>query len=120
MSTTTTTFNTDALVRAIEGRDAEAQLALFADDAVVTTVDHEHPPSAPAVARGRDEIAVVLRDIAGRDMAHEVCDVVLAGDTLAYRIDCRYPDGSRVACHASARLRDGRIVAQHGVQAWDH
>jgi ketosteroid isomerase-like protein len=119
-TTATTTFDVDALARAIEGRDAEAQIAMFTDDAVITTIDHEHPPSAPDVVSGREAIAAQLRDVCSRDMTHEVPDAVLAGDTLAYRIDCRYADGTRVACHATARLRDGRIAAQHGVQAWDH
>jgi ketosteroid isomerase-like protein len=117
---TTTAFDVDALVRSIEGRDAETQIGLFAQDAVITTVDHEHPPSNPAVSRGREEIATVLRDVFGRDMTHEVHDVVLTGDALAYRLECRYPDGARVSCHAIAQLRDGKIVSQHGVQTWDH
>lgn len=117
---TTTAFDVDALVKAIEGRDADTQIGLFAEDAVVTTVDHENPPSSPAVVRGREAIAAFLRDVAGREMTHSVHDVVLTGDALAYRIDCRYPDGTQVACHAIAQIRDGRIVSQHGVQAWDH
>ncbi|HEX6389042.1 MAG TPA: nuclear transport factor 2 family protein [Solirubrobacteraceae bacterium] len=117
---TTTAFDVDAFVKSIEGRDAETQIGLYAEDAVVTTVDHEHPPSKPDVVRGREQVAAQLRDVLGRDMTHEVSDVVLTGDALAYRIDCRYPDGTRVACHAIARIRDGKIVSQHGVQAWDH
>ena len=117
---TTTAFDVDALVNSIVGRDAETQIGLFAEDAVVTTVDHENPPSNPSVLRGREQIAGLLRDVAGREMTHEVHDVVLTGDALAYRIDCRYPDGTRVACHAIAQIRDGKITSQHGIQTWDH
>jgi ketosteroid isomerase-like protein len=117
---TTTAFDVDAFVKSIESRDAETQVGLFAEDAVVTTVDHEHPPSNPTVARGREEIGAALREVTGRDMTHKVSDVVLTGDALAYRIDCRYADGTRVACHAIAQLRGGKIVSQHGVQTWDH
>jgi len=117
---TTTAFDVDALVRAIEGRDADTQIGLFADDAQLTIVDHEHPPSNPTVASGREEIAAALRDVVGRDMTHKVSDVVLSGDALAYRVNCVYPDGTRVACQAIAVLRGGKIVTQHGVQAWDH
>jgi ketosteroid isomerase-like protein len=117
---TTTAFDVDALVNSIQARDAETQIGLFADDATITSVDHEHPPSNPAVLTGREQIAPYLRDVCSREMTHAVHDVVLTGDALAYRLDCRYPDGTRVACHAIARLRDGKIVAQHGVQAWDH
>jgi hypothetical protein len=117
---TTTAFDVDALVKSIEGRDAETQIGLFAQDAVVTTVDHEHPPSNPDVVSGREAIAAHLRDVFGRDMTHEVHDVVLAGDALAYRLECRYPDGTRVSCQAIAQIRDGKIVSQHGIQTWDH
>ena len=38
------------LPRAIQERDAAAQAALYADDAVLTTIDAEHGPSNPLVA----------------------------------------------------------------------
>ena len=40
-------------------------------------------------------------------------------DAIAYTLRCRYPDGTRVLCSATARLRDGVIVEEVGVQAWD-
>ena len=30
-----------------------------------------------------------------------------------------YADGTKVVCSATAELRDGRIVREVGVQAWD-
>jgi hypothetical protein len=54
-----------------------------------------------------------------RDMSHEV-DLVAAGpDAIGYAVRCAYPDGTRVLCSAVAQLRDGRIVREVGVQAWD-
>ncbi|MEA2479713.1 MAG: hypothetical protein QOJ07_1635 [Thermoleophilaceae bacterium] len=116
---TATHFDTAALKRAIEERDASAQLAMFADDAEVTVVDKENPPSSPLRISGRDAIREYLEDVAGRDMTHRVHGLVADGDHAAYSIDCRYPDGSRVLCMAALELRDGRIARQSGVQAWD-
>lgn len=48
MSTTTTTtgaFDVEAFRRAIHERDAEAQLALYAQDAEIVTIDRTHPPA---------------------------------------------------------------------------
>ena len=46
-ATPTATFDTEALRRAEEGADAEGLLALIADDAVIESIDSEHPPTLP-------------------------------------------------------------------------
>jgi hypothetical protein len=123
MSTTTTapsTFDLDALRTAMEQRDAEGQIALYADDATITSVDHATPPSAAAVLSGRDAIAAQLRDVCAREMTHRVREAFVAGDRLVVQLDCAYPDGTQVRCLSLARLRDGRIAEQLLVQAWDH
>jgi ketosteroid isomerase-like protein len=107
------------LPRALEQRDAAAQAALFADDAVMTTIDAQHGPSDPLVQRGRDEIAAALADVCARDMTHTVTHFIQQGDEASVGVACRYPDGMRVQCLAALRLRDGRIVEQTTVQAWD-
>ena len=117
MSTTITDL--DELARAIESRDADAQIAAYAEDAVLENVDAEHPPSSPVVLRGRAAIADQLRDVAGRDMEHRVTEAFVAGDRGALRVDCRYPDGTQVACVATLELRDGLIVRQRQLQTWD-
>ena len=117
--TTTTTFDTAALKRAIEERDAAAQTAMFADDAEFILVDKANTPSKPQRLQGRAAIGEVLDDIFGRDMTHEVTGLVADGDKVGYTINCSYPDGSRVMCMASLELRDGQIVKQTGLQVWD-
>ena len=119
MATATTGFDTEALKRAVEGRDAAGQLDLFADDAVVEVVDKENPPSRPLVISGRAAIREFLEDVASRDMTHTVSELVVEGDHGAYAVDCLYPDGTRVLCMATLELRDGRIARQRGLQAWD-
>jgi len=117
--TTTTTFDTAALRRGIESRDAAALLELYADDATIEIADAEHPPSAPRRVEGREAIAAHLGDVFGRDMTHHVDLVALGADAVGYVLRCRYPDGTRVLCSAVAELRDGRIAREVGVQAWD-
>ena len=116
---TTATFDTEALRRAEESADAEGLLALIADDAVIESVDSEHPPSSPLVLRGKDEIGAFLRDVSSRDMKHRVDGLVQQGDTVAFTVHCEYPDGTRVLSMASARIVDGKIVRQTNLQAWD-
>lgn len=116
--TTTTAFNPTTLIDAIEGRDAAGQLALYAADAEITSVDQEHPPSTPTVLRGTQAIGAHVGEVCARDMQHAVTDLFTAGDRLAYRVDCRYPDGTLVACLVTAELKDGLITKQYCLQAW--
>lgn len=117
MSTTITDL--DGLARAIESRDAEAQIAAYTEDAILENIDAEHPPSSPVILHGRAEIAAMLRDVTRRDMEHRVTEAFVAGDKGALRVDCRYPDGTQVACLATLELRDGLIARQRQVQTWD-
>jgi len=119
MSTTTQTFDLDTLRRAIESRDAAGQVALYADDAEIVTVDHEHPPSNPSRAKGIDAIRALIEDVCARDMTHELTRTVSGPDGAAFVLQCRYPDGARVFCATVLEIRDGKIVRQEGAQAWD-
>ena len=119
MNATTTTFDTAALRRGIEQRDAAALLALYAPDAEMTVVDRNAPPSCPRVLHGRAAIGEYLDDTCGREMTHSLERVVVSGETAAFSQACRYPDGTRVLCLAMLDLRDGLIVRQTAVQEWD-
>src|SRR4051812_27334565 len=98
MSSTATRLDLDALARAIESRDAAGQLALYADDAVVSVVDRDHGPSRPLVFTGHAEIGAFLEDLFGREMTHPVERKVSDGQGAAYVLGCEYPDGTRVRC----------------------
>jgi hypothetical protein len=116
---TAVSFDTDALKRSIEERDADALVALYADDAEVSVVDQANPPSNPLRLKGRDAIAEWVQDVTSRDMTHEVADLVGNDERVSYSIRCRYPDGSKVLCMTTLELSDGRIARQSGIQAWD-
>ncbi|GAA4293619.1 nuclear transport factor 2 family protein [Actinokineospora soli] len=117
--TTTHVFDTEALRRGIEERDADTLLALYAEDAELRLVDRVSPPSNPRVLRGAAAIGAFLQDVCGREMAHAVERIAVQADTGAYLESCRYPDGTRVLCSAVLDLADGRILRQVAVQAWD-
>jgi len=119
VNTTKTAFDTEALRRGIEERDAETLRTLYAPDAEMTVIDRTSPPSRPRVLHGRAEIGEFLDDICGRDMVHRLERVVTGGDNAAFTQACSYPDGTQVLCMAMLDLRDGHIVRQTAVQEWD-
>jgi ketosteroid isomerase-like protein len=100
-------------------RDAAALLSLYADDATIEVVDHVNQPKAPRRLRGREELRAHLEDVFTRDMTHELDIFAASPGAIGYTVRCRYPDGTKVVCSATAELRDGRIVREVGVQAWD-
>ncbi|MER7843806.1 nuclear transport factor 2 family protein [Kitasatospora sp. NPDC096077] len=112
-------FDTRALREGIERCEAETLLALYAEDAELRVVDRRTQPSHPLVMHGRDEIGAMLDDVYGREMTHKLEQVVVQDDRVAFLESCRYPDGVRVLAASVAGLRDGRIVDQTTLQAWD-
>jgi ketosteroid isomerase-like protein len=118
-ATTSHGLDFDALRRAVEERDAAAQAANYADDAVLETVDHENPPSRPRTYRGREAISAYLAEVTARDMTHRVIGAVGDDKHAAYQVACEYPDGTRVLCSTFIELRDGRIVRERWLAAWD-
>jgi ketosteroid isomerase-like protein len=109
----------EVLRRAGEQRDPDAMLELYADDAEVRIVDRNTPPSSPHVLRGKDEIAEYLRDVFGRDMTHTIENEVVGEDRVAFNVACEYPDGTRVLAAQNLEVRDGKIVREVEVVAWD-
>ncbi len=109
----------EALRRGIEQSDAETLIGLYADDAEVRIVNRRTPPSSPHVLRGKEEIAEYLREGYGMEMEHRVENEVIGEDRVAFNIACRYPDGLRVLYAATLEVRDGKIVREVGVEAWD-
>ena len=117
--TITTTFDIASQTRAIEERDAAAQLGAYAADAELVLVDAVNSPSHPRVLRGSEEIGRHLADVCSRDMTHQVRASVTDGQRVAMEVLCRYPDGQQVLCLCIADVAGGRIVRQRTVQAWD-
>ncbi|HEV7963514.1 MAG TPA: nuclear transport factor 2 family protein [Actinoplanes sp.] len=114
-----TTPDFASLGRAIEARDADGVLAWYNADATLTVLDRDHPPAAPLVFSGIDQIGAYYRDVCGRNIQHEVRDAVRTADGLAYTQHCRYPDGLAVVCATVATTRGGKIHTQTAIQVWD-
>ncbi len=108
-----------SLHSAIEGRDVESMLSLYADNAEMRVIDREHPPSQPLELHGKQAIAGYLRDVYGREMSHKVIDEIVGRNGLSFSEDCEYPDGTRVFGNISLELEDGKIIRETEVQAWD-
>jgi ketosteroid isomerase-like protein len=118
--TTISTSSLDAALRsAYSTRDAAALAAVYAPDATVEIIDAVHTPSHPALFAGRDALLAHFEDVFARDMTHEIDTIALNGDRLGYSLRCTYADGMKVVCAATAVVRDGLIVREVGVQAWD-
>lgn len=106
--------------KAVESRDAAALKSLYADDAVLTIIDSDNPPSKPRTIKGARSIGEFIDDVYSRDMTHTVEMGVVDGNTLAYVQGCRYGDGTRVIASSTAELGPKGIVKQTTVQAWDN
>ena len=60
-----------------------------------------------------------LADVCARDMSHDVTFFVHDGEQASVGVAARHADGLRVHCLGAMRVRDGRIVEQTTLQAWD-
>src|SRR5215210_5338683 len=109
----------DSLKEAIESRDADRMLELYADDALMVEYDMRNPPSSPMTLEGKENIEPMLRDVCGREMTHTIGDEVIGDDRFAFTERCEYPDGNLVFSAMVCDLNDGRIARQVGLQAWD-
>jgi SnoaL-like domain len=109
----------EAMRRAIEGSDYEALVSFYADDAELRLVNKNSTPSSPMVLRGKGEISEMLRDVCGRAMTHHVEDEILGENRVAFNEACEYPDGLKVLTATTLDLRDGMIVSQTNIEAWD-
>jgi nuclear transport factor 2 (NTF2) superfamily protein len=109
----------EALRHAEEQRDVEAMLALYAEDAQIRIVNRHTPPSSPVVLQGKEQIAEYLRDIFSREMTHRIENEVIGENRVAFNVACEYPDGLRVLAAENLEVREGKIVQEVSVVAWD-
>lgn len=111
---TSTTF-----ARAIEGSDADALVAIYADDAAIDMINQNSPPANPHRLRGKAEISRYFADVRGRAMTHAIERRVQPGESGAFVERCTYPDGFGVLSVSVSETQGGRIMRQATVGAWD-
>jgi hypothetical protein len=109
----------ETLRRAIEQSDADSLTSFYAEEAEMLTVNRNTTPSSPNVLRGKEQIAEFLADVCGREMTHRVENEVVGRDRIAFNEVCEYPDGLRVLAATTLEVRDGQIIGQVNVEAWD-
>jgi len=112
-------FDLEAMRRGIEGRDADLLIGLYADDAELRIVNKTTPPSSPRELRSKEEIAEYLRDVCGREMTHRIENEVVGENRVAFNEACEYPDRTKVLTAITLDVRDGKVVRQVNVEAWD-
>ena len=109
----------EALRRAIEQSDFDSLMKFYDENAELYSVNRITPPSSPEVLRGKEAIAERLEDVCGRDMTHHIEDEVVGQDRIAFNEVCEYPDGLKVLAAQTLEVRDGKIVRQVNIEAWD-
>jgi hypothetical protein len=109
----------EALRQAAEHHDAEALANLYAEEAEVRIVNRETLPSSAHVLRGREQIARYLREACSREITSRIEDEVVGEERVAFNEACQYPDGTRVMSATTLEVKDGKIVRQVSVEAWD-
>jgi ketosteroid isomerase-like protein len=109
----------EALRKAIEQLDADLLVGLYADDAEMRIVNRYTTPSSPKVLSGKEEITEHLRDVCGRAMTHRIENEIVGEDRVAFNEACEYPDGTKVLAAITLDVRDGKVVRQVNVEAWD-
>ena len=109
----------DAFRAALEQRDIDAVVGLYADDAEYTTYSEGNRPSAAESLRGKEAIANVWRDVEERNLTESISDEVVGDDRFACRVTCTYPSGERVVGNYICEVRDGRIARSTSVETWD-
>jgi hypothetical protein len=85
----------------------------------VRLVNSATPPSLPHVLRGKAEISKYLLAVFGREITHRVEREVVGENRVAYGVACEYPDGACVLAAKTLDSREGRIIRQVEVTAWD-
>jgi hypothetical protein len=69
--------------------------------------------------RGREAIAEYLKDVCANGARHHIENEVLGKERVAFNEACEYPDGTRVLAATTLDVRDGEIVREVSVEAWD-
>jgi hypothetical protein len=109
----------EALRRAIEQSDFDSLMNFYDENAELHSVNRNTPPSSPEVLHGKEAIAERLEDVCGRDMTHHVENEVVGQERIAFNEACEYPDGIKVLAAQTLEVREGKIVRQVNVEAWD-
>lgn len=111
-------FDFDAYRTAVTGRDADRWASFYADDATWTEYRQADPPRAPHVMRG-PQIPAFIRAVARQPLDLSFANEVIGDERAAYTLIVGLGGGKRIIENVIITHRDGRIVEQTEVEAWD-
>ncbi|MGF1471737.1 MAG: nuclear transport factor 2 family protein [Rubrobacteraceae bacterium] len=114
-----TALDFESLRGAIERSDVKAIVDLYAENAEVSIVNHNSPPSSPFVLRGREAVTEYLKAVWSAGARHRIENSVLGKDRVAFNEVWEYPDGTRVLAATTLEVRDGKVVRAVSVESWD-
>jgi hypothetical protein len=109
----------EALRSGYRSRDPALIAGLYHADVEYRVINRNNPPSKPLVVRGREAVRRMLDDLCNREMTHEVVRSVVGAGSIAYSLECRYPDGCLVVGAYLATVKDGRIASEMSIDCWD-
>jgi ketosteroid isomerase-like protein len=112
-------FDLKAFGRAIESQDTDTQLAAYADDAVLTVIDPDNPPSSPHLVSGKDAISTWLRGSCESNTVQRTARMIDGAGQIAYTVEQLNLDGTHEIATSMADISDGLITAQQTVLVWD-
>jgi ketosteroid isomerase-like protein len=110
---TTGTLDFGAMREAIEGRDPDALLGFYSEDAELRIVTSTDPDGPAFELRGRAQIERYLRAVCDQEMTCVVEDEVLIGEGSVEFVEvCTYPNGTSISVGTTLEVRQGRILRQ--------
>ena len=110
---TTAGLDFGALRDAIEGRDADALLGFYSEDAELRIVNADDQDGPAFELRGRAQIERYLRTLCDQQMTCGVEDEVLIGEGSVEFVEvCTYPNGTLISVGMTLEVREGRILRQ--------
>lgn len=112
-------FDLEEYADAVVGLDAERWLAFYDAEAEWIEYRHADPPRSPHVMCGVEEIGRFLRGVCAAPLAIEVDNLVADDHGAAFTLTVTRPDEGRIIENVILEHRDGRIVRQIDVEAWD-
>ena len=113
---TTGTLDFGAMREAIEGRDPDALLGFYSEDAEIRIVTSTDPDGPAFELRGRAQIERYLRAICDQEMTCGVEDEVVIGEGSVEFVEvCTYPNGTMILVGTTLEVRQGRILRQRDV-----
>jgi ketosteroid isomerase-like protein len=112
-------FDYPAFRDAVARKDTERWAEFYAEDAEWVEYRHSAPPREPKRMVGKPAITAFLHAVAAENITIEVSQEVRLAERAAFRVICTLPDNRRIREHVILALRDGKIIHQVDLEAWD-